>query len=179
MMRVFFGLELEASTALAIANWRDRQHNCDGRQVSPANFHVTLAFVGSLGDGAIERLCRDVETWLVQAQVFAATLVLDRTGYWQKPGIYWLGPSAWPPHLDRLAQKLGSLASAAGAKRDRNPFLPHVTLFRNCVGTPAAPINDPSIAMTYGHFALFESRQGKQGVSYHVLHDWALRSAAN
>jgi len=179
MMRVFFGLELEATTALEIADWRDRQLNCGGRPVPPANFHITLAFIGALGDSAIERLCRDVEAWLGQAQVHAATLVLDRTGYWQKPGIYWLGPSAWPGHLDRLAQKLGSLASAAGAKRDRNPFLPHITLFRSCAGAPPAPMAEPSIAMAYGHFALFESRQGKQGVTYHVLQDWALRAAAD
>ena len=47
-MRVFFGLELDASTTLAIADWRDRQLACAGRPVPPANFHITLAFIGEL-----------------------------------------------------------------------------------------------------------------------------------
>jgi hypothetical protein len=38
---------------------------------------------------------------------------------WHKPGIYWLGPKKWPEQLSRLAQKLNSLGSVAGAKRDR------------------------------------------------------------
>lgn len=173
-MRVFFGLELEAATALRIADWRERQLRCDGRPVPAANFHITLAFIGALGDSAIERLCRSVDDWLAQAPVHSATLTLDRTGFWPRPGIYWLGPALWPQHLDRLAQKLASLASAAGAKRDRNPFLPHITLFRNCVAAPPAPMAAPSIALAYRHFALFESRQGRQGVSYHVLQDWSL-----
>jgi 2'-5' RNA ligase len=174
MIRVFFGLELEIATALRIADWRDRQLSCDGRPVPPANFHVTLAFIGPLGDSALERLCRSVDDWLARASVYGATMTLDRIGFWPKPGIYWLGPATWPEHLDRLAQKLGSLASAAGAKRDRNPFLPHITLFRNCMGAPVAPVAAPSIPLAYRHFALFESRQGKQGVSYHVLQDWPL-----
>lgn len=173
-MRVFFGLELEATTKLQIADWRDRQLACDGRPVPPANFHITLAFIGPLGDGAIERLCGSVEEWLARAPVHGASLALDRTGFWQKPGIYWLGPSAWPKHLELLAQKLGSLASAAGAKRDRNSFQPHITLFRHCVAAPPAPVAIPSISLAYRHFALFESRQGRQGVSYHVLQDWLL-----
>lgn len=177
MMRLFFGLELDAATALHIADWRDRQLSCDGRPVPPANFHITLAFVGALGDSAIDRLCRSVDEWPARDTVRSAALALDRTGFWPKPGIYWLGPGAWPDHLDRLAQKLGSLASAAGAKRDRNPFLPHITLFRHCIAAPPAPVAAPSIPLEYRQFALFESRQGRQGVSYHVLQDWPLGRA--
>jgi 2'-5' RNA ligase len=178
MIRVFFGLELEAATALRIADWRDRQLSCDGRPVPPANFHITLAFIGPLGDSALERLCRSVDDWLAHTTVHGATLTLDRIGFWPKPGIYWLGPTNWPEQLDRLAQKLGSLGSAVGAKRDSSPFLPHITLFRNCVGAPPAPVAAPWIPMEYPQFALFESRQGRQGVSYHVLQEWALDTAS-
>jgi RNA 2',3'-cyclic 3'-phosphodiesterase len=177
MMRVFFGLELEGTTALQVADWRDRHLACPGRPVPPSNFHITLAFIGPLSDPAIARLCLAVDEWLTRSTVTGATLHLDRTGYWHKPGIYWLGPTAWPEHLARLAQKLTSLASAVGAKQDRNPFQPHITLYRGCNAAPPAPTLTPAIDMTYRHCALFESRQGKQGVSYHVLQDWGLPSA--
>jgi 2'-5' RNA ligase len=174
MMRVFFGLELDGATALEIANWREPQLACAGTPVPPANFHITLAFLGALDDPAIERLCLSVDNWLAQSALTSATLQLDTTGYWPKPGIFWLGPLAWPEQLTRLAQKLGSLGSAAGAKRDRNPFQPHITLYRQCSAPPPAPALAPSITMRYAGFALFVSRQGKRGVSYHVLQDWDL-----
>jgi 2'-5' RNA ligase len=176
-MRVFFGLELDATTAVQVADWRDRQLACAGRSVPPSNFHITLAFIGPLSDSAIARLCLAVDEWLTRSTVTGTTLHLDRTGYWHKPGIYWLGPTTWPEHLARLAQKLNSLAGAVGAKRDRNPFLPHITLYRGCNAAPPAPPLAPAIDMTYRHCALFESRQGKQGVSYHVLQDWGLPPA--
>jgi 2'-5' RNA ligase len=179
MIRVFFGLELDATTAVQVTDWRDRQLACAGQPVPPANFHITLAFIGPLREPAIARLCLAVDEWLARSTVTAATLHLDRTGYWHKPGIYWLGPTTWPEHLDRLAQKLNSLASAVGAKRDRNPFQPHITLYRGCNTAPPAPALTPSIDMAYQHCALFESRQGKQGVSYHVLQDWDLLPATD
>jgi 2'-5' RNA ligase len=174
-MRVFFGLELDARTALQVADWRERQLRSDGKPVPPANFHITLAFLGSLNDAAIERLCLSVNVWIQHASFAGATLQLDHTGYWQKPGIYWLGASHWPEQLTRLAQKLISLGGNVGAKHDRNPFQPHITLYRHCHHAPPAPAQPPTITLSYQRFALFESRQGKSGVSYHVLQDWELR----
>jgi RNA 2',3'-cyclic 3'-phosphodiesterase len=173
-MRVFFGLELDPATSLQIADWRDRQLSSPASPVPAANFHITLAFPGSLSGPALERLCLSVDEWLARTAIEGATLTLDRTGYWSKPGIYWLGPSNWPDGLTRLAQKLNSLGAAAGAKRDRNTFQPHITLFRQCSTAPPAPAQIPDITLHYQHFALFESRQGKRGVSYHVMHDWDL-----
>jgi len=176
-MRVFFGLELDPSTALQVADWRDRQLLCSGRPVPPGNFHITLAFIGELKDPAIARLCSAVDEWLAGNAMRGATLHLDCTGYWPKPGIYWLGPTTWPEQLARLAQKLKILASASGSKLDRNPFHPHITLFRHCSDAPPAPTLAPSIDLAYQHIALYESRQGKEGVRYHVLRDWDLSPA--
>ncbi len=176
-MRVFFGLELEPTTSVQIADWRDRQLACAGTPVPPANFHITLAFIGALEASAIERMCLSVDDWLAAERIRGATLQLNCTGYWHKPGIYWLGPEKWPEQLSRLAQKLNSLGSAAGAKRDRNPFQPHITLFRQCDAAPPAAVQAPAIRMTCPDFALFESRQGKRGVSYHVLQHWTLPGA--
>jgi len=177
-MRVFFGLELDAATALQVAAWRDRQLPCAGKPVPPGNFHITLAFIGALNDAAIERLCGSVDDWMAHTPVSGTTLRLDCTGYWHKPGIYWLGAESCPGQLSALARKLKSLAGAVGAKHDRNPFQPHITLYRRCHEAPLAPTQSPSIVLSYQHFALFESRQGKGGVSYHVLQDWELPPAA-
>ncbi|MCB1699902.1 MAG: RNA 2',3'-cyclic phosphodiesterase [Halioglobus sp.] len=177
-MRTFFGLEAEATTAIQIADWRDRQFACDGRPVPPANFHITLAFVGETSPQALENLCLSVDAWLARQDTRGAKLLLDCTGYWPKPGIYWLGPKTWPDTLSALAAKLRQLATNIGARRDRNPFQPHVTLFRQCVTAPLAPATEPAITLAYRHFTLFESRQGKSGVSYHPLQHWELAAPA-
>lgn len=173
-MRVFFGLELDTATTVQIADWRDRQFPLAARPVPPGNFHITLAFVGELREPTLERLCLSVDEWLKTATIRGAGFNLDHTGYWHKPGIYWLGPRAWPSPLSQLARKLRGLASGAGARRDRNPFQPHITLFRRCSAAPPAPAITPCLAQVYQQFTLFESRQGKRGVSYHPLQYWDL-----
>jgi 2'-5' RNA ligase len=174
-MRTFFGLELPADVAVQIADWRDRQFgHASGRPIPPANFHITLAFIGELAPGPLERLCERVDIETERNLIQGGQVELDITGYWSKPGVYWLGANAWPAPLSSLAQKLRHLATGAGARRDRNPFLPHVTLFRNCVAAPTAPAQPPAFRASYLHFTLFESRQGKTGVSYHPLQQWEL-----
>lgn len=175
-MRLFFGLELEQKTALQISDWRDRQFSDIGRPVPPANFHITLAFIGELSSDRMERLYQTVDQLLDDRPLSGGKLNLDHTGYWQKPGIYWLAPRSWPRQLDTLAQRLQGVASVIGAKRDKRPYQPHITLFRGCENAPPAPAEAPSMALEYGDFALFESRNGKRGVSYHPLQYWELET---
>jgi 2'-5' RNA ligase len=144
--------------------------------VPPANFHITLAFVGEIGNLTLERLCLSVDEWLAGKSVSGADFDLDRVGYWPKPGIYWLGCCSCPQQLAGLAERLKGIAASVGGKRDRKPFQPHVTLYRRCSGAPAAPSTALSIPVSYRHFSLFESIQGKSGVSYHVLQDWGLQT---
>jgi len=171
-MRTFMGLELPGEIAIQIADWRDLQFGPVGRPVPPANFHITLAFIGDLSSGPAERLCLATDEWLAGSRHSGGKITLDCTGYWPKPGIYWLGPREWPESLSQLAGKLRHLATASGARRDRNAFRPHVTLFRNCITAPA--VTDPAIGFKYTHFTLFESRQGKTGISYQPLQHWEL-----
>jgi 2'-5' RNA ligase len=173
-MRAFFALEPDAQTALQVADWRDRQFAQCGRPVPPANFHITLAFLGELRSTNLERLCLSVDDWLDHSKLPGSELPLDCTGYWHKPGIYWLGAETWSEPLTRLAGKLRDLSSGVGGKRDKNNFQPHITLFRRCTVAPPAPLMAPDFVLPYQHFTLFESRQGKQGVSYHPLQHWDL-----
>ncbi|MEE4146847.1 MAG: RNA 2',3'-cyclic phosphodiesterase [Halieaceae bacterium] len=176
-MRTFFGLELAADVAMQIADWRDRQFGAgSGRPVPPANFHVTLAFVGETAPSALEQLCESVDASVARAALPGGQLLLNMTGYWPKPAVHWLGAETVPAPLSQLAQRLRDVATRAGARRDRKPFQPHVTLFRHCTAAPPAPAGPPAFRVVYGHFTLFESKQGRSGVSYHPLHHWELVS---
>jgi 2'-5' RNA ligase len=170
-MRVFFGLETPPDTALSISAWRDSQLPVLGRPVAVDNFHITLAFLGEADGRTLERLCLSVDAWPAAA---AGTLALDQVGYWPRPGIYWLGPTRWPPALDNLALRLRGLGRQGAGKRDRDRFRPHITLFRRCQQPPPAPTLPPRFQFDYDRLVLFESRQGRRGVSYSPLAQWSL-----
>lgn len=178
-MRLFFALEAEPDTALAITHWRDTRVVADGRPVPAANFHITLAFVGDLPHAKSEHLADSVDNWVADATPVGGDLTLDSPGYWPKAGIFWLGPAHWPEALDGLAGKLRSLAGAAGARKDGKAFRPHVTLYRRCAQPPAAPTTLPAIRWHYSHCSLMESVQGRSGVHYRPLASWALSRPAS
>lgn len=168
-MRVFFALAPSPSTAIALADWRDRHAACDGRPVPPANFHLTLAFAGELPPARIEALCERVDDGFALP---GQSLLLDTPGYWPHAGLFWLGPGSWPRTLDTLAGQLRRACSTQGARLDRNRFRPHVTLYRGCDAPPAAPTSPPAIEFSCDRLTLFESRQGRRGVSYLPLQEW-------
>jgi 2'-5' RNA ligase len=173
-VRVFFGIELDADTAMAIAVWRDRQFAAGGRPVPVANFHITLAFAGELAHADLDSLCRAVDDSLSRKPSSGGLLQLDQTGFWPNPGLYWLGPTRWPASLDEQAGRLRRLVAAAGARRERRRFQPHITLFRRCSQAPPMPAQSPDFSLSYHSIALFESRPQREGVSYHVLQEWPL-----
>ena len=172
--RLFFAIAASAGAAMRIADWRDRYAHCDGNPVPPENFHMTLAFIGELHTSKIEILTQATDDLLARQTMAGGPLTLDQTGYWSKPGIFWLGPTSWPDALSALAQDLRSLVSASGGKRDRNPFQPHITLFRRCNAPPSQPLSQPDIEFHLDHLALFESVQARQGVRYQALCEWSL-----
>lgn len=174
-MRLFFGLEPDQCTAVQIGNWRDRQCPPVGRAVPLANLHVTLSFLGEVSPQRLERLCASVDSTMGKRPALAGTLWLDEIGFWTKPGILWLGPGAWPDSLSHLAARLARLGSAQGSRLSRTSFRPHITLFRGCTSAPPAPAESPSIEMQYSDFALFESRQGREGVRYQAIQRWPLQ----
>ena len=173
-MRLFFALETDEPTTLAISHWRDTQLTCDGRPVPLANFHVTLAFVGKLSHEKSKPLADTVDLWLSDVQPAGDTLQLNCPGYWPKVGIFWLGPEHWPDSLTAISRKLRSIGVATGARRESQTFRPHVSLYRGCQLPPPAPIGAPAISWRYRHFSLMESIQGKSGVRYRPLASWEL-----
>lgn len=177
-MRVFFALQPDPDVLVRLADWRDRQFSRPGRPVPPANLHITLAFIGEIPTRSLDALCSDVNHWCEKTVPQGGSLQLDQTGYWHRPGIYWLGPSRWPDSLQKLADGLRAIAGRAGGKREGKRFQPHVTLFRGCQAAPPAPAMPPRILFAYSDFCLFESRQGKQGVSYEPVHYWDLAPPA-
>lgn len=173
-MRLFLGLDLPEHSARAIADWRDRALPPVARAVPPANFHITLAFLGEVPSGEIETLSCLVDECCAEFSFDPFEVLLDQPGFWPRPGILWLGAAAPPPGLMALASALRRLPRSLGLKRDRNPFVPHVTLFRGVRDTPPAPVIAPSFPFVQDTLTLFESERLREGVRYRSLEEWKL-----
>lgn len=173
-MRLFFGLEPDSESALAITAWRDRQLPLLGRPVPVANLHITLAFLGDISTHRLERLGKTVDQFIEQKRPQGEALTLNQLGYWPRPGICWLGPQVWPDSLDSLARSLSRLGTVQGSKADRRKYRPHITLVRGCDFPPPAATSEPLFKLEFDHFSLYQSRQGSSGVTYQVLASWPL-----
>lgn len=173
-MRLFFALVPDPGAATAIGAWRDRHLPGQSRPVPLGNLHITLAFLGEVGEFRLERLCESVDGLSTAPGPAPLSLHIDQLGYWPKPGVCWIGPREWPHSLEDLARRLGEVGVEHGCKRQRGRYTPHITLLRGCRAPPPAPLQPPAFELSFDSFCLFQSRQGKRGVHYEPLADWAL-----
>ena len=127
MARLFFAIEpaedaLRSLAESAAALARD----VGGRPMPAGKIHLTLAFLGEVGESRIA---------LAEAAAEAAsgrpfTLVLDRLGTFRRAGVAWAGASMPDPALLRLQGSLAAHLGARGFELEPRPFAPHVTLVR-------------------------------------------------
>lgn len=142
-----------------------------GRRVPLENWHVTVAFLGT-----VSRACQAcVEALAERVRCTAFTLNLDHYGYWARPQVVWLGASVCPAPLQNLVRDLGVGLHDWGVETDARPFAVHLTVLRKVEIRPRLP---PSgvLAWTVDSLALVESRQLARGSGYHVIRDWPLRA---
>jgi 2'-5' RNA ligase len=169
--RLFFALWPDDTLreALRLATRKAVRYS-GGKPVSPANFHVTLKFLGNVDDEDAERLC--AATGDIAAGRF--TLRLDTLGSWPKPRIFWLGASRTPEALTALARDLDDLAErCCGCDPEGRPYRPHVTLARK-VGKPGELGAISPLDWRPESFVLAASETRPDGVRYRVLDSWAI-----
>lgn len=104
---------------------------------APADWHVTLHFIGDVPGGKVDALAACAEVAFAPFE-----LVLDQPGLWAN-GLAVLCapevPSALKDLLERLGQALGRLDIAL----DKRPYVPHVTLARHAGAAVAPPAGVP------------------------------------
>mgnify|MGYP000011005269 FL=1 len=173
-MRLFFALSLDAQTKLAIEQWRDKSLVPAVNFIPAANYHITLAFMGSATSAQTDELVSATDSLLTTTQVPSITFTLNQCSYWANPGVLWLGPTQWPEALERCHRQLESLGQACvGARKNKQNYQPHVSLLRT-KELPAKPIIDVGIPCHCPELCLYESISKRQGVQYQALMQWPL-----
>jgi 2'-5' RNA ligase len=171
--RLFFALWPDENMRQALRRaTRKAVRKSGGRAVTPENFHITLAFLGSV---PAERLgCIRAAAGRVRAA--PVNLTLDRLGYFARPRLLWLGTGDVPATLTVLVQKLNAALGACEFRPDPRPYRPHVTLARKA-SKPGELDTPPPIVWHACHFVLVESVTAARGPHYQVLESWPLTSA--
>jgi len=144
-----------------------------GRRISVANYHLTLAFLGSVPSERVDAVREAASR--VKAPAFE--LLLDRVEYFPKPKVLCLGASELPDATRILVQELWRALVRLGFKQDVRPFKAHLTLARHVERRPACGAIDP-IAWPVDRIALVESKTLPEGPVYTPLDFWPLTSSS-
>jgi len=163
--RLFFGLWPDDATREALhRTTRATVRHCGGKPVPPANFHLTLAFLGNVA----EERCEDIAAAGARMSLPELTLTLDRYGYFAAPRVLWLGSSAEVPSLRNCVAVLWRALADAGVPPDARPFHPHVSVARKVASPPELRPPRPVTWAVRG-FALIESETLPEGARYRPL----------
>ncbi|MEO8549105.1 MAG: RNA 2',3'-cyclic phosphodiesterase [Kofleriaceae bacterium] len=133
--RLFVGIRVSVATANGLAQCADqlarraRDANVDVKWVVPANYHLTLKFLGWTHPDLIEALCDRLAAAVAGTAAFK--LKTSRLGAFpslEKASVLWAGVEA--DGLAPLFTKIEAATTALGFAAEIRPFHPHVTLGR-------------------------------------------------
>ena len=164
--RLFFALNPDPGVREQVAALQ-RSCGVEGRAVPPANFHVTLAFLG-MQDAAVIPAVRAIASGL---DFEPCTVALDRLGSFRRAGVLWLGAGTVPARLHGFQARLVNALLAAAIGHDPKPWKLHLTLYRK-MRTPPPTMDFEAIRWRLSGFSLVESVSVNRGVEYHDIAQW-------
>lgn len=133
MKRLFVAIHLQATdTMLALLNQlKSKLHADQINWVRTENMHLTLKFLGEISEQEIPSITEQLFKAAKKNHSFQ--LQFDRTGIFGSrydPRVIWLGMNYAPDKLIQLANKVLDSMDQIGFLRDRQNFVPHLTLGR-------------------------------------------------
>ena len=169
-LRLFFGVVPDATTREHLAAVAGSLPlAADAKWVPPANFHLTLAFVGDVPASQLPTLRA-----LGSARGAAAFAVrFDAFEYWPKPEVLVAAARAVPAGLQQLWQQLHRDLAVHRWAMDAKRLRPHVTLARKVSQPPVLPAMSP-FEWRMENFSLIRSDTSGVHSAYTVVDTWPL-----
>lgn len=158
-MRLFIACQFSREALQEIERVRDelRRHAEKGNFTRSENFHLTLAFLGKIGEEKID--C--IKWCMKQSAGPDFNMKLRGMGCFPQKdgGLYWMGVQA-PPELYALRENLYRLLRQEGFCLDTRPFRPHITLGRRIrMDQPTKTIRMVPIISHVNHIFLMQSQR--------------------
>ena len=174
-MRLFFALPLSPNEADDLASvarpWCEQQRaGRDWKMIPPANYHLTLAFLGSMDDSTLPQLQAVGGQVAEQCTPFELTLeTLSGFPERHSASILAARPAA-SRQLSRLQSCLVDRLSVSGFDlAGHTEFLPHVTLARHSKGEVVAAEQAIACSIAVDKLVLFVSENDGRGVCYRPI----------
>ncbi|MDY0076136.1 MAG: RNA 2',3'-cyclic phosphodiesterase [Bacteroidales bacterium] len=185
MKRLFLAIPLSPEPAL-LALLQSLSSALDYERINwvkPANMHLTLKFLGPTTDEKIPEIVALINNCVRDVKPF--DLQFDKTGIFgsrYQPRVLWLGLSEEPEQLNPLANSIIDGMDNIGFKRDRQNFVPHLTLgrinkltdkprFQEVIGSIPQKIY---ISTSVDKLLLYESILRKDGPEYRVIESFKI-----
>jgi len=133
MKRLFIAIHLRPSDTLLglLSQLKTRLGHERINWVKPENMHLTLKFLGETPDFKLAAISNALRETVESHRPFG--YAFDRTGIFgsrHNPRVLWLGMQSHNQHLHGLAEAIIDAMDAHGFVRDRQNFVPHLTLGR-------------------------------------------------
>ena len=153
--------------------------------VRPTNIHLTLKFIGETPPQDEPKIIEAVSKVVENHHSF--TMDFNRTGIFgarYAPRVLWLGMQQTPDELLRLEEDVLKAFDSIGYQRDRQNFVPHLTLGRIkdlCEKQYFQRVVQAIEQKTYIHqevneIILFQSILRPDGAVYKIVKKWNLSS---
>lgn len=177
-IRLFLGAQVSMATLEVLAETAEamRRAAYEGgyqiRWVAPANYHVTLKFLGDASAEIVTAIRDRLEPRLASLPAFEFTA--RGMGAFPDPGnarVIWAGVDDPSSGLTRIADILDSELAELGFRRDKRAFHPHITLGRvkrvDDVSRILEPFTEQNFRLSrIESVALFESIMKPSGSEY-------------
>jgi len=178
MLRLFVGIPFPPELKLRLSLLCSAMPGA--KWVDPANFHLTLRFIGEVG----EDLATDIDTALSRLRASPFVLQLAGTGVFGNGGMprsLWVGVERNPP-LAALRDKIEQALIRTGLPPEPRKFSPHITLARLKYPVPdrvaaflAGSAQFRAEPLAVDSFSLIASLQTKAGSVYEDQADYPLQ----
>ena len=188
-MRVFVGVRLDDTARDHLAARCASLESPALRRIRPANYHVTLQFLGSIAPRDVTAIIEAFEKRTRQSLNGAEHLTdaVDRWGAFpspSRPRVVWAGFVDRDGRLRALAESVRTTLGGIGFVAEERPFRAHVTLGytrrdavrserRHLSSLLRRPFGAP-ISVRFHSVALIKSEQGPGGSRYTDVAAWPL-----
>jgi 2'-5' RNA ligase len=185
-MRTFIAIDLDESLKKSLQSLTGqlRPITASVRWVGAAGMHLTLKFLGEVGNDTIPQVSSRLEEVAARHRPFS--LVLQGTGTFppgqRPPHILWVGVLS-EPQLLALQDDVEREMVKLGFEREKRPFHPHLTIGRvNSPSRLGALVEEMKKSqdlrigeMMVEKVTFFQSVLRPAGAQYNVLKDFVLR----
>ena len=175
--RFFLSLIPEESVINLISETQTQiQFNKNARLIPDKNFHITLLFLGEVGQDILEHL-NNLGQDISSLELKLESLFLDKFIYWKRSKIAAIGSSHTPDFIEKLYKYFKNNLEHYSHEffHDfNNQFTPHITLARNVTKQPVFPGMLNPIEFKINKLYLMQSIFHNNLVNYEVCQEFYL-----